>query len=216
MTNSLDGNRPVIRERARRHFAPWTDPGARPLVRFENVSKRFGNVTAVDGLGLDIFEGEFFALLGPSGCGKTTLLRLLAGFETPDEGARPARWRGYRRRAAAPAAGQHDVPELCAVSSPYGREQCRLRAQAGGPAETRDRRAGERHARAGQARRLWLAQAASAIRRRAPARGAGARTGQATARIAARRTARCARQETARRNPVRAHASQGASSGSHS
>ena len=65
---------------------PGPIPAARPLVRFERVSKRFGGVTAVDRLSLDIFEGEFFALLGPSGCGKTTLLRMLAGFETPDEG----------------------------------------------------------------------------------------------------------------------------------
>ncbi len=72
--------------RPRRAFAPWTDPAARPLVRFEGVGKRFGGVTAVDALTLDIFKGEFFALLGPSGCGKTTLLRLLAGFETPDQG----------------------------------------------------------------------------------------------------------------------------------
>jgi putrescine transport system ATP-binding protein len=71
---------------SRRNFAPWTDPAARPLVRFEGVSKRFGGVVAVDRLALDIFQGEFFALLGPSGCGKTTLLRLLAGFETADEG----------------------------------------------------------------------------------------------------------------------------------
>ena len=55
-------------------------------MRFENVSKRFAGVAAVDALSLDIFEREFFALLGPSGCGKTTLLRLLAGFETPDQG----------------------------------------------------------------------------------------------------------------------------------
>jgi ABC-type Fe3+/spermidine/putrescine transport system ATPase subunit len=57
-----------------------------PLVRFEDVGKRFGDVAAVDGVTLDIAEGEFFALLGPSGCGKTTLMRLLAGFETPDAG----------------------------------------------------------------------------------------------------------------------------------
>jgi putrescine transport system ATP-binding protein len=56
------------------------------LVRFEAVGKRFGAVVAVDALTLDIRHGEFFALLGPSGCGKTTLLRLLAGFETPSEG----------------------------------------------------------------------------------------------------------------------------------
>ena len=70
----------------RRLIASWERPDARPLVRFETVSKRFGDTVAVDRLSLDIYEGEFFALLGPSGCGKTTLLRLLAGFERADEG----------------------------------------------------------------------------------------------------------------------------------
>ena len=71
---------------SRSELAPWSDPSARPLVRFDGVSKRFSEVAALDRLSLDIFQGEFFALLGPSGCGKTTLLRLLAGFEVPDEG----------------------------------------------------------------------------------------------------------------------------------
>jgi len=62
-------------------FAPWADPTAKPLIEFRNVSKRFGNFTAIDNLNLSIYEREFFALLGPSGCGKTTLMRLLAGFE---------------------------------------------------------------------------------------------------------------------------------------
>jgi putrescine transport system ATP-binding protein len=57
-----------------------------PLLRIDAVVKKFGRVRAVDRLSLDIRAGEFFALLGPSGCGKTTLLRMLAGFETPDEG----------------------------------------------------------------------------------------------------------------------------------
>jgi putrescine transport system ATP-binding protein len=70
----------------RHGFAPWADPAARPLVRFEAVTKRFGDLVAVDALDLSIYEGELFALLGPSGCGKTTLLRMLAGFETPDAG----------------------------------------------------------------------------------------------------------------------------------
>ena len=70
----------------RRAFAPWSNPDAKPLIRFENVTKRFSDAMAVDHLSLDIFEGEFFCLLGPSGCGKTTLMRMLAGFETPSEG----------------------------------------------------------------------------------------------------------------------------------
>ena len=57
-----------------------------PIIQFENVTKRFGKVVAVDDVTLSVEEGEFFALLGPSGCGKTTLLRMLAGFETPTEG----------------------------------------------------------------------------------------------------------------------------------
>jgi putrescine transport system ATP-binding protein len=69
-----------------RASASRSNPTAPPLVRFEAVSKRFSGVSAVAALSLDIFQGEFFALLGPSGCGKTTLLRLLAGLEMPDEG----------------------------------------------------------------------------------------------------------------------------------
>jgi spermidine/putrescine ABC transporter ATP-binding subunit len=57
-----------------------------PILRIEGVAKAFGPVTAVDDVSLDIRENEFFALLGPSGCGKTTLLRMLAGFETPSAG----------------------------------------------------------------------------------------------------------------------------------
>jgi putrescine transport system ATP-binding protein len=66
--------------------SPGKNSAARPLVRFEAVSKRFDSFVAVDRLSLDIEEGEFFALLGPSGCGKTTLLRMLAGFERPSAG----------------------------------------------------------------------------------------------------------------------------------
>ncbi len=70
----------------RRSFAPWTDPAAKPYISFENVTKKFGDFTAVNNLSLTIFEREFFALLGASGCGKSTLLRMLAGFEEPSSG----------------------------------------------------------------------------------------------------------------------------------
>src|SRR6267142_4799706 len=56
------------------------------LLDIENVTRRFGSMTAVNGVSLSIEAGEFFTLLGPSGCGKTTLLRLIAGFDPPDGG----------------------------------------------------------------------------------------------------------------------------------
>ena len=70
--------------------APETDTaaslGAEPDVRLVQLTKRYGDVVAVDGVSIDIAKGEFFTLLGPSGSGKTTTLRLIAGFERPDRG----------------------------------------------------------------------------------------------------------------------------------
>ena len=55
-------------------------------ITLDRVRKRFGNVEAVKEMTTEIREGEFFTMLGPSGCGKTTTLRMIAGFEEPDEG----------------------------------------------------------------------------------------------------------------------------------
>ncbi len=65
---------------------PWMDPDAEPFIKVQGVSKHFGDFTAVDSVDLEIYKGELFSLLGGSGCGKTTLLRMLAGFETPSSG----------------------------------------------------------------------------------------------------------------------------------
>src|SRR6186713_3438633 len=65
---------------------PWLDPQAKPIVRIEGLTKKFADFVAVDAVDLEIHRKELFCLLGGSGCGKTTLLRLLAGFETPDTG----------------------------------------------------------------------------------------------------------------------------------
>ena len=67
-------------------FEPWTDPHAKPFVRVDRITKKFGDFVAVDDVTLDIYPKEIFCLLGGSGCGKTTLLRMLAGFERPTSG----------------------------------------------------------------------------------------------------------------------------------
>jgi spermidine/putrescine transport system ATP-binding protein len=62
------------------------EPGSAYDVEFRTVTKRFGSLTAVNGISFQVRKGEFLSLLGPSGCGKTTSLRMIAGFEQPDEG----------------------------------------------------------------------------------------------------------------------------------
>ncbi len=70
----------------RRSLEPWQDPKAVPYLRIDRITKKFGDVYAVDDVSLEIFQGEFFSLLGSSGCGKSTLLRMLAGLEYPSSG----------------------------------------------------------------------------------------------------------------------------------
>src|SRR5680860_975777 len=64
----------------------WADLMEKTLLSLSTISKQFDGKTVLDSLTLDIFDGEFITLLGPSGCGKTTLLRMMAGFELPDNG----------------------------------------------------------------------------------------------------------------------------------
>ena len=66
---------------------PWLNTNQKPYIEIRDVTKKFGDFTAIDNLSLNIYKNEFFSLLGPSGCGKTTLLRMLAGFEKPTLGS---------------------------------------------------------------------------------------------------------------------------------
>jgi putrescine transport system ATP-binding protein len=76
----------ALADRPSLKLEPWQDPKAIPSIVFDHVSRNFGGITAVNNVTLSVYQGEFFSLLGASGCGKTTLLRLLAGFETPSSG----------------------------------------------------------------------------------------------------------------------------------
>ena len=62
------------------------EPHAMPFVKVRDLRKRFGDLAAVDGVSFEVGEGHTLALLGPSGCGKTTILRSIAGLETPEHG----------------------------------------------------------------------------------------------------------------------------------
>ncbi len=189
---------------AKRDFAPWADRDAAPLLRIEGLSKRFGAFAAVDRAVARHLSGRVLRAARSVGLRQDHAVAPDRRLRAAECRPHPARRRRPRAGAAASASGQHDVPELCAVPASHRRGQRRLRPQAGGLAEARNRRARRRHAGAGQARKFRPAQAARAVRRPAPARGAGAFAGQAPARAAARRADGGARQEAARRDAVRA------------
>ena len=111
--------------------APRTrDPGRSDAiaVRLEGVEKRYGDVVAVDGVDLDVRDGEFFSMLGPSGSGKTTTLRMIAGFELPTAGRILLHGADVTDGPAVRPRRQHGLPGLRPVPAHDRRRQRRLRA----------------------------------------------------------------------------------------
>ena len=86
MAIPTDTRDPIANAGAGRGVSPTSPAPAAPAVRLEGISKHYGDVVAVDGIDLDLRDGEFFSMLGPSGSGKTTTLRMIAGFEQPTAG----------------------------------------------------------------------------------------------------------------------------------
>ena len=103
-------------------------PQAEVDVRVAGLRKRYGDVTAVDGVDLEIKRGEFFTMLGPSGSGKTTTLRVIAGFERPDEGTVELRGRDVSQPAAVRARREHRLPGLRALPAHDRAGERRVRA----------------------------------------------------------------------------------------
>ena len=172
-------------------------PQAEIDVRVAGLRKRYGDVTAVDGVDLEIRRGEFFTMLGPSGSGKTTTLRVIAGFEQPDEGSIElggkdvSKLPPYARDVNTVFQDYALFPHMTVQDNvEYGLRVKKVRACGAAPA-----RGGG--ARARTARELRRPQAGAALRRSAPAGRARPRDRQPAAGAAARRAARRARPEAA-------------------
>ncbi len=96
------------------------------FLEIEHLEKSFGPNRVVKDFSLNIDKGEFVSLLGPSGCGKTTVLRMVAGFETPTAGGISIDGKDMVGSEAEPAQHRYDVPSLCAVSKSDRGAECRL------------------------------------------------------------------------------------------
>ena len=173
---------------------PWHDGVA---VSLEQVVKRFGDVTAVDGVDLEVREGEFFSMLGPSGSGKTTCLRMIAGFEQPTEGrillggTDVSGLPPYQRDVNTVFQDYALFPHMTVAQNvAYGL----MVTQGGQVGAIGACRRGPRHGALGGVR---TAQARPALRRSAPAGRAGPRPGHAAAGAAAGRAAGRARPQAA-------------------
>ena len=74
------------REIKSNNFEVWQDVNSKPYLQIENISKSHDDISVIKDVSFSIYKGELFSLLGKSGCGKTTLLRILAGLDSPDSG----------------------------------------------------------------------------------------------------------------------------------
>ena len=104
-------------------------PKRPPILKLRSLTKSFGNFNAVDGIDLDIAEGEFFTIVGPSGSGKTTLIRMLAGMEQADERRHHPARQAHQRSARQQAPDLHGVPVAGAVPASHRRREHRVPAQ---------------------------------------------------------------------------------------
>ena len=132
---------------------------ATAAVQLRELRKRYGPLAAVDGVDLEIAEGEFFTMLGPSGSGKTTLLRMIAGFERPDAGTIELGGVDVTRTPPVRAQRQHGVPGLRALPAHDRARERRVRAAGRKARRARERRAARRR------RSTWCASPVSATRK---------------------------------------------------
>jgi energy-coupling factor transporter ATP-binding protein EcfA2 len=168
------------------------------LLEIRNVSRRFGELQAVDDVSLSIEAGEFFTLVGPSGCGKTTLLRLIAGFDQPRHRRVAARRANPGRHSAREKTGAHGFPELRAVSAHDRGAERRFSLADGRQTPERDQPPSQGGSGTGAPGQQGSPVSPRIVRRTKAARRSGACADQQAAPAVARRTAGGTRRQAAR------------------